>query len=160
MADFSVTSSQFKDDGTMPMSAVHGWAGGQNVSPDLTWTGAPAGTQSFAVTMYDPDAPTTVGFVHWILFNIPSSVTHLDAGAGAAGKNPPGSVLGYTDYGESQYGGCAPPPGDQPHHYEVTVYALDGPNLELGPGSTYAFFRFNIRGHVLGEAKLTGRFGR
>lgn len=160
MADFSVTSSQFKDDGTMPMSAAHTWAGGQNQSPDLKWSGAPAGTASFAVCIYDPDAPTSVGFVHWVLFNIPAEVNSLEAGAGTAGKNPPGSVMGITDYGNNEYGGCLPPPGDDPHHYQITVYALDVPKLELGPATTYAFFRFSILGHVLGEAKLTGRFGR
>jgi phosphatidylethanolamine-binding protein (PEBP) family uncharacterized protein len=81
-------------------------------------------------------------------------------GAGAAGKNPPGSTLGLSDYGVSEYGGPIPPPGDPPHHYQITVYALDVPKLELGPTTTYAFFRFSILGHVLGEAKLTGRFGR
>lgn len=160
MAGFSVTSRLFDDDRTMPISTVHTWAGGENSSPDLSWSGAPAGTQSFAVTMYDPDAPTTVGFVHWVLFNLPPGITALEAGAGAAGKNPDGSVLGYTDWGNSEYGGPLPPPGDPPHHYHITVYALDLPKLDLGPNTTYAFFRFSILGHVLGEARLTGRFGR
>ncbi|MBI2755798.1 MAG: YbhB/YbcL family Raf kinase inhibitor-like protein [Chloroflexi bacterium] len=160
MASFSVASRLFDDDQPMPMSTVHTWAGGGNTSPDLSWSGAPAGTQSFAVSMYDPDAPTTVGFVHWVLFNLPPSVTSLEAGAGAAGKNPSDSVLGYTDWGNSEYGGPLPPPGDPPHHYQITVYALDLPKLDLGPNTTYAFFRFSILGHVLGEARLTGRFGR
>jgi phosphatidylethanolamine-binding protein (PEBP) family uncharacterized protein len=132
MTDFTVTSGLFGDGGTMPVSTVHPWAGGENKSPDLAWSGAPAGTQSFAVTIYDPDAPTTVGFVLLVLFNL------------SPGK----------------YGGLLPPPGDPPHHYQITVYALDVPKLELGPATTYAFFRFSIVGHVLGEAKLTGRFGR
>src|SRR5262245_18334749 len=105
---FTVTSSQFRDSDTMPMSMVHQWAGGQNISPDLSWTGAPDGTVTFAVTTYVPDAPTTVGFVHWLLFYLDPSVTSLPAGAGAAGKNPAGSVLGYTDFGNSEYGGAAP----------------------------------------------------
>ncbi|HEY8655490.1 MAG TPA: YbhB/YbcL family Raf kinase inhibitor-like protein [Candidatus Limnocylindria bacterium] len=160
MADFSVTTGQFKDGGTMPMSTVHTWGGGQNTSPDLSWSGAPPATQSFAVSMYDPDAPTPVGFVHWLLFNIPPSISSLQAGTGAAGKNPAGSVLGHTDWGASEYGGPLPPPGDDPHHYALTVYALDLPKLDLGPNTTYAFFHFSILGHVLGEAKLTGRYGR
>jgi Raf kinase inhibitor-like YbhB/YbcL family protein len=157
---FTVTSSQFRDGDTMPMSMVHPWAGGENVSPDLTWTGAPPGTASFAVSMYDPDAPTTVGFVHWVLWNVDPSVTSLPAGAGAGGKSPQGSVLGYTDFGASEYGGAAPPPGDRPHHYIITVYALDMPQLDLGPNTTYAFFRFSIRGHIRGEARTTALFGR
>jgi len=160
MAVFSIISTQFKEGGTMPMATVHTWGGGQNTSPDLSWSGVPSGTQSFAVSMYDPDAPTTVGFVHWLLFNLPATVTSLKGGAGAAAKNPQGSVLGYTDWGASEYGGPLPPPGDAPHHYRITVYALDLPKLDLGPSATYAYFRFSIRGHVLGEATLTGRFGR
>lgn len=156
---FTVTSSQFNDGDTLPLSAVHGMAGGQNVSPDLSWTGAPAGTASFAVSVYDPDAPTTVGFTHWLVFNLDPSVTSLAAGAGAEGKNPEGSVMGFTDFGVSEYGGAAPPPGDPPHHYIFTVYALDVPHLDLGPTSTYAYFNFVIRGHVLGRAQVTALFG-
>ncbi len=160
MADFMVTSSQFQDGGRMPMSAVHQWAGGQNISPDLSWSGAPSGAQSYAVTTYDPHAPTGVGFTHWILFNIPADVTHLEAGAGAAGKNPPGSVAGFTDFGGNEYGGSAPPPGHGDHHYEFTVYALDVPRLDLGPNTTYAMLKFSMIGHVLAEAKITALFGR
>jgi Raf kinase inhibitor-like YbhB/YbcL family protein len=160
MANFTVTSSLFGDNGTMPMSTVNTALGGANISPDLAWSGAPAGTQSFAVTIYDPDAPTTVGFVHLVLFNLTPDTTRLEAGAGAAGKNPPGSTLGLSDFGVSEYGGPLPPAGDPPHHYQITVWALDMPKLESGPNTTYAFFRFSILGHVLGEAKLIGRFGR
>src|SRR5689334_3681354 len=153
-----VESSLFRDGETIPKSAVHTFAGGDNVSPDLTWSGAPSGTQSFAVTCYDPDAPTTVGFVHWVLFNIPPDVTHLDEGAGEQGKNPKGSVLGFTDWGEPQWGGCAPPPGDAPHRYQFKVYALDT-NLDLDETTTYAKFNFMTRGHVLATGQITGRFG-
>lgn len=157
---FTVTSSQVAEGEMHPPSAVHQMAGGQNISPDLAWQGEPPETASFAVTMYDPDAPTTVGFVHWVLFNIDPDTHSLAAGAGAAGKNPPGSVLGFTDFGVSEYGGAAPPPGDAPHHYIITVYALDLPHLDLGPTTTYAFFRFMIRDHILGQAQLTGLYGR
>ncbi|HZR12224.1 MAG TPA: YbhB/YbcL family Raf kinase inhibitor-like protein [Acidimicrobiia bacterium] len=160
MADtLKVTSTLFDDGATIPKSAAHTYAGGDNVSPDLSWTGVPDGTQSLAVTCYDPDAPTTVGFVHWILFNLPPDTTSLPAGAGAQGRSPSGSVLGFTDWGESQYGGMAPPPGDEPHHYLFTVYALDVPKLDAGATCTYAFFRFSIREHVLATGTLTGRFG-
>src|SRR5687767_10885290 len=99
MADFKVTSTQVKDGESMPKSSLHQWAGGDNLSPDLSWSGAPEGTASYAVALHDPDAPTSVGFVHWLLFNIPGDATGLAAGAGAEGKNPPGSVLGITDFG-------------------------------------------------------------
>jgi Raf kinase inhibitor-like YbhB/YbcL family protein len=119
------------------------------------------GTKSLAITCHDPDAPTTVGFTHWVLFNLPRSSGASRPGAGAAGKAPKGATLGFTDYGESAYGGMAPPPGDPPHRYQFTVYALDVPRLEGGDErTTYAKFRFLIRGHVLAQGTLTGLFGR
>ena len=153
-----VTSDLFSDGGTIPDSAAHTYAGGENVSPPIAWSGVPDGTASIAVTCYDPDAPTTVGFVHWVLFNLPAGADHLDAGQGAAGQQPKGSVLGFTDWGESQYGGMAPPPGDDPHHYHFTVWALDGP-LDLDETTTYAKFNFMTRGHVLATGEVVGRFG-
>jgi Raf kinase inhibitor-like YbhB/YbcL family protein len=153
-----VESSMFEDGGTIPKTAAHHFAGGDNISPDLKWSGVPEKTESLAVTCYDPDAPTTVGFVHWVMFNIDPSVDHLDAGAGQEGNNPPGSVLGFTDWGESQCGGMAPPPGDEPHRYEFSVWALDT-KLDLDETTTYAKFNFMTRGHVLAKGTLVGRFG-
>jgi Raf kinase inhibitor-like YbhB/YbcL family protein len=152
----TVTSELFGDGEPIPKSAAHQMGGGDNVSPQLSWSGVPDGTQSIAVTCYDPDAPTTVGFVHWVVFNLDPSTTSLDAGAGS-GSLPGGAVAGYTDYGMSGYGGMAPPPGDPPHHYEFRVYALDT-KVELDASATYAFFRFSIRGHVLAEGVLTGTY--
>lgn len=160
-ASLKVSSQMVQEGKPIPTSAVHGGAGGQNVSPDLSWDAPPAGTKSLAVTGYDPDAPTSVGFSHWVLFNLPPELRSLPAGAGAAGKVPKGATLGFTDYGESAYGGMAPPPGDPPHRYQFTVYALDVPRLEGGDErTTYAKFRFLIRGHVLAQGTLTGLFGR
>lgn len=158
MTEISVTSSQFADGEPIPATAAHSAAGGDNVSPDLSWSGVPEGTKSIAVTCYDPDAPTTVGFSHWVLFDLDPSTTSLAAGAGAGGKNPKGSVLGFTDWGESQYGGMAPPPGDPPHHYHFTVRALDLESLGVDETTTYAKFNFVVRGHVLAEGTLTGLF--
>jgi Raf kinase inhibitor-like YbhB/YbcL family protein len=148
-----ITSQLFADGETIPTSAAHSMVGGENISPDLAWSQGPSGTKSYAVTCWDPDAPTTVGFSHWIVFDIPPSVGGLDAGA-----TPPG-VLGFTDWGESRWGGMAPPPGDDPHHYQFTVYALDTESLGVDETTTYAKFRFLIRGHVLASGTLTGRFG-
>ena len=149
-------SDDFEHDGTLPSSAAHPYAGGDNVSPHLVWSGEPAGTASFALTCWDPDAPTGVGFVHWLRFNIPPTVHELATGAG----DEAGSwVDGFVDWGESRYGGMAPPPGDDPHHYEFTLYALDLAALDLGATTTYAMFRFMIRGHVLDSASRVGRFG-
>ncbi len=155
----AVTSGQFADGGHLPLSAASPTAGGQGISPDLAWSGAPPGTASLAVSMYDPDAPTPVGWVHWLLFNIDPHIQRLDVGAGAAGKNPPGSTLGFVDAGQSAYSGAAPPPGDPPHHYQITVYALDTPHLDLGPTTTLARFYFTARDHILGTGQLTGLFG-
>jgi Raf kinase inhibitor-like YbhB/YbcL family protein len=148
-----VKSSLFADGQTIPLSAAHSMVGGQNVSPDLSWSEGPAGTRSYAVTCYDPDAPTTVGFTHWVAFDIPTSVRSL-----GAGETPPG-VTGFSDWGESAYGGMAPPPGDSPHRYQFSVYALDVESLGADATTTYAKFRFLIRGHVLASGTLTGRFG-
>jgi Raf kinase inhibitor-like YbhB/YbcL family protein len=160
-ATFTLTSDDFSDGGTMPYALAYSGFGysGENRSPALRWSGAPAGTRSFALAMHDPDAPTTVGFTHWILIDLDPALTGLPAGAGAEGANPPGSLHGLNDYPATAYCGPAPPPGP-PHHYHFTLYALDVPKLE-GAGAllTYPRFRFMIRGHVLAEATLTGRFG-
>ncbi len=155
----TVTSALFSPDGTIPASAAHSFAGGTNLSPDLRWGGVPAEAKSLAVTAYDPDAPTTVGFVHWLLFDLDPTLGELAAGAGSAAKNPSGSILGLTDWGVNEYGGMAPPPGDSPHRYIFTVYALDVPSLGLPSNTTYAVFKFMTRGHVLASGTLTGRFG-
>ena len=148
-----VRSTLFAEGDTIPQSAAHSMVGGGNVSPDLSWSEGPAGTKSYAVTCYDPDAPTTVGFTHWVLFDLPPSVRALEAGAKPAG------VTGFSDWGESAYGGMAPPAGDEPHHYQFSVYALDTESLGVDETTTYAKFRFLIRGHVLASGTLTGRFG-
>ncbi len=155
----TLSSNTFADGGVIPLLAASAWAGGSDVSPDLMWGGAPANTQSYVVTCFDPDAPTGVGFWHWTLVNVPASVTSLAAGAA---KNPPaGSVQGYTDYGSSGYGGPCPPEGDPPHHYRFTVYALDVPQVEgVGPGTTGAFLMFSLRGHVLAQGTYTGLYSR
>lgn len=146
----------------MPNSTVFKGFGctGDNISPDLQWEGAPANTKSFAIIAHDPDAPTGVGWFHMTMANIPASITSLAAGAGSAGKTPEGALLGYTDFGSSEYGGPCPPPG-KPHRYEFVVYALDVEKLEmLSAGSTGAMFRFMVSEHKLAEGKLTGKFGR
>ena len=160
-ASLKVGSQVVQEGKPIPMSSVYSGVGGQNVSPDLSWDAPPAGTKSLAVTCYDPDAPTTVGFTHWVLFNLPPDLKGLPPGAGAAGNAPKGATLGFTDYGESSYGGMAPPPGDPAHRYQFTVYALDVPRLEgADDHTTYAKFRFMIRGHVLAQGTLTGLYGR
>ena len=153
-----LTSQTFQDGGTLPFSAAGPSAGGQNVSPDLAWSTLPPATRGLAVTCYDPDAPTTVGFVHWVLFNLDPKLSGLEAGAGTEGRTPPGAVHGLNDFGENRYDGMAPPVGDYPHRYEFRLFALDQP-LAPSPKTSYARLRFLIRGHVLAEGLLTGFFG-
>jgi Raf kinase inhibitor-like YbhB/YbcL family protein len=160
MADDSliVSSSTFSEGETIPLTAAFAAVGGENRSPALSWTDGPEGTAAYAVSCYDPDAPTTVGFTHWLVFNLSPTVTGLEEGAGSA-PAPGGGVSGFTDWGESSYGGMAPPAEDDPHRYQFTVYALDTDQLPLDATTTYAKFRFLIRGHVLASGSLTGRFG-
>src|SRR6476620_10493079 len=109
----------------------NGGSGG-NVSPALSWSHAPPGTQSFALLMHDPDAPTGSGWWHWVVYNLPASTTSLAAGAGDPTKKllPPGVVQGRTDFGAPGYGGPCPPQGDKPHRYIFTVFALKTDKVE------------------------------
>lgn len=139
---------------------------GQNRSPALSWRGAPAGTRSFAVTMFDPDAPTGSGFWHWIVYDIPATVAALPSGAGRQGEDgaapllPAGAVQVATDFGAPGYGGACPPPGDAAHRYVITVHALDTERVEVPQGATAAVVRFLLHAHTLATASLTARYAR
>jgi Raf kinase inhibitor-like YbhB/YbcL family protein len=134
------------------VSGVFG-AGGEDVSPQLSWRGAPEGTQSYAVTVYDPDAPTGSGFWHWAAFNIPADVTELASNASATGL-PAGAVQLKNDGGTVGYIGAAPPPGHGPHHYWVVVHAVDVPTLDIPAEASCAFLGFNLFSHSLARAVL------
>ena len=161
---FRVTSSAMHDGERIPMRMVYDKMActGQNRSPDVQWLGAPEGTKSYALTMFDPDAPTTVGFSHWIVYDIPGRYTSLEEGAGSSSSHPHlhGGHSGRNDYGERRYDGPCPPPGDPPHHYHLTVYAMDCPSLDLPEGVSYARFMFASRDHVLAQSELVGLYGR
>jgi len=131
---------------------------GDNRSPAISWSNAPAGTQSFAIIVHDPDAPTGVGFFHWIALDLPPSTTSLAENAAAEGL-PASVVQGYTDFGTNSYGGPCPPPGPG-HRYEVTVYALDVPSLGIPASSTGALARFVIRQHTLALGRAVAHYAR
>lgn len=163
-AGFTVTTPDFHNGGTIPMAQVFNAFGctGSDHSPTISWSGAPAATQSYAVTMYDPDAPTGSGWWHWTVFNIPASVHSLPADAGAANSPllPPGAGEGRTDFGFSNYGGPCPPVGDKPHHYIITVYAVKVAHLPLDASSSGALVGFTLHFNTLATARITGRYGR
>lgn len=163
-ARFTVTSPDLQVRGRVAQSHVFNGMGctGQNISPVLQWNNPPAGTKSFAVTAYDPDAPTGGGWWHWVIYNIPASVNRLAADAGKPGGRmaPRGSVQGNTDFGTAGYGGPCPPPGDKPHRYIFTVYALKVDRLNLPRNATAAYVGFNLHANVLGTAQITALYGR
>jgi Raf kinase inhibitor-like YbhB/YbcL family protein len=164
MADFRIWSKTVKPDATVPMEHVFdGWGcTGKNVSPELEWAGAPAGTKSLALTCYDPDAPTGSGFWHWQIFNLPASTTRLEAGAGdpRSGKAPKGAVQGRNDYGNVGYGGPCPPPGHGAHRYVFTLFALGVEKLDLDATASAAVIGFNLNANVIATASFTAKFGR
>ncbi len=135
---------------------------GGNISPALVWKNAPAGTKSFAVTTYDPDAPTGSGWWHWVVFNIPSATGELPQGAGdaAAAKLPAGAVQGRTDFGKPGWGGPCPPKGEKPHRFIFTVYALKVDKLDLDQNASAAMVGFMINANKIGKAELSARYSR
>jgi Raf kinase inhibitor-like YbhB/YbcL family protein len=130
------------------------------MSPALQWANAPTGTRSFAVTIYDPDAPTGSGWWHWMIYNIPATVTSLAAGAGNGRNAPSGSAEGPTDFGTKGYGGPCPPVGDKPHHYHITVFALKTDKINVPGNATSAFLGFNLNANKIATARITGLYGR
>lgn len=154
---FTVTSTDVADGAEMPMAQVSGilGAGGADVSPALQWSGFPEGTRSFAVTVYDPDAPTASGFWHWAVADIPADVTSLDAGAGDDdGSLPAGAWHVKGDASADRYIGAAPPAGSGPHTYFIGVHALDVDTVGIDKGATPAFLAFTMSGHTLARAVL------
>jgi Raf kinase inhibitor-like YbhB/YbcL family protein len=183
-SDFVLTSPDLKEGGAIKTEQVFNGAGctGANVSPELSWSGVPTGAKSFALTMYDPDvtgrwwhraktlalaaydpdASTRSGWLHWVIVNISANVTSLpkDAGNVRAGLAPAGSIQTRTSLGSLGWGGPCPSPGDKPHHYVFTLFALDLDKLPVNESTSATSVGFNLYHHTLGKATLTGLYGR
>jgi Raf kinase inhibitor-like YbhB/YbcL family protein len=162
VSSFNLESGLISDGETMPVAQVSGifGAGGEDTSPDLTWSGFPGETQSFLATMYDPDAPTMSGFWHWVVINIPASVTSLQAGAGEGNETlPAGATHLSNDAGLRRYLGAAPPPGDEPHRYFVAITALDTPDAGVPDTASPALAIFQTRLHSLARGVLVPVYG-
>jgi Raf kinase inhibitor-like YbhB/YbcL family protein len=160
-ARFTLTSPDVKPGSTIGQRYAGNVMGctGQNESPALQWSGAPAGTKSFAVTVYDPDAPTGSGFWHWVVFNIPASATALPVAAGKSGALPTGAVQGNTDLATPGYLGPGPPPGET-HRYVFSVYALKTDKIEVPANATAALVGFNLHANQLAKATFTAKYHR
>ncbi len=162
-ADFSLSSPEVAPGGRIADAQVFKGFGctGGNVSPALEWRSPPAGTKSYALTVYDPDAPTGSGWWHWVVINLPAAMHGLPAGAGGAdGTLPAGARQINTDFGAPGYGGPCPPVGHGTHHYIFTVYALKVPALELPENATAALAGYMINANTLGSATFTGLYAR
>jgi len=163
-AEFTLTSPEIKAGSTLPQRFEFNGFGcsGENKSPALKWDGAPEGTKSFAVTMYDPDAPTGSGWWHWQVYNIPAEVSELAANAGALNSTslPKGAAQGRSDFGSPAWGGTCPPQGDKPHRYIFTVYALKTEKIEVPADASAALAGYMIHANMLGKASMTAKYGR
>ncbi len=146
-----VRSPDFEEGGVLPSWARARDAGGQDLSPELRWLGAPEGTASFVVRVFDPDAPTMSGFWHWAVYDLPAATDHLPRGAGTptSGLLPAGAVTVANELRSEEYTGAAPPPGHGEHRYVFVVSALDVPHLDLPAGITPAVLGSRLRRHEL-----------
>ncbi len=153
-ASFSVTSDDVTDGAALKDDQV---AALGNTSPQLSWSGAPEGTQSYVVTCFDPDAPTPSGFWHWVLVDVPADVTSLDTGA-ASGTLPGEAFHVRNDGGESGFMGAAPPAGDHPHRYFFVVHAVGEPSLGVDADASPAVVSFNLAFKTLGRAIVHGTY--
>lgn len=160
---FELTSTDIHPGKPMPKAQEFNGFGcdGDNLSPQLAWKNPPAGTQSYAITVYDPDAPTGSGWWHWTVANLPANTTSLPQGAGGQPKLlPAGAVQGRTDFGQPGFGGACPPQGDKPHRYQFTVWALKTLSLPVDEQASGALFGYMIRANAIGKASLTATYRR
>ena len=162
LPSFTLTSSDVRDGQPLATAQVSGMmgAGGSDTSPQLSWSGFPENTKSFAITIYDPDAPTASGFWHWAIADVPVSITSLASGAGSAdgADLPAGALRVANDAGTLGYVGAAPPAGHGNHHYYIAVHAVDVESLGLPEGASPAYLGFNLFMHSVARAVIVGTY--
>jgi len=163
-AGFSLDIPTIKPHSTLSEAQVYNSFGckGKNISPAMTWSGAPDGTKSFAVTVYDPDAPTGSGWWHWVVYNLPATTSALPENAGSKQdpKLPTGALQGRTDLGNVAYDGPCPDKGQAPHRYLVTLYALSIDKLPVPAEASGAMVTWTAHDYILAKSTLTARYGR
>ncbi len=159
---FQAWSNSLKEGSTVPDKYVFSGMGctGENLSPPVQWKDAPTDTKSFAITVFDPDAPKIGGWWHWAVVNIPSDVNALEEGASNNNKLPSNAIEVETDFGDKHYGGPCPPQGDNPHHYIFTVYALKKPEVHLSPNSTPGSIKHDLEHDCLAKSSFTVEYKR
>lgn len=151
---FQIKSAAFQEGAIIPRQFT---CEGEDISPPLTWTEPPSGTHSFALIVEDPDAPGGV-WTHWVVYNLPAGARSMSGNVPKQDQLPSGALQGLNSFGHFGYGGPCPPPG-KAHHYFFRLYALDA-MLSLSPGAAKRDVLEAAKGHILGEAKLMGRFKR
>lgn len=161
-ASFQLSSRSLRPGESVPHSFLYNGMGcnGKNISPHLEWTGAPPETASFALTVYDPDAPTDHGWWHWAVVNIPKDVHSLDEGASNMGKLPEKAIELMTDFNQTSYGGPCPPSKDSPHRYVFTVYALKTEQLRVDDETPAQEIKDRLEKESLDSASFTVKYGR
>lgn len=159
---FTIHSTSFNPGELVPHHYIFNGMGckGNNVSPELEWSGEPEGTESFAITVHDPDAPTEHGWWHWSVINIPKHVHKLEEGASNKEHMPKEAIELFTDYGDRHYGGPCPPKGDQPHRYVFTVYALRRKHIDVSNRSKADDVKNKLEEWSLAKASFTAQYGR
>lgn len=162
LPSFTLTSASFKDGQQLPLDQVGGVLGGdgKDISPQLTWSGFPAETRSFTVTVFDPDVPTVSGFWHWAVADLPVTVTELAADAGNGSPLPGGARTLANDAGYKRYLGSAPPPGNGPDRYFFAVHAVDVEQIDLLEPATPAYLGFQLFTHAIARATIVGTYER
>jgi len=155
--NFTLSSKDLK--GQLSIKEVFNGFGctGENISPELSWSNAPKGTKSFALTVYDPDAPTGSGWWHWVVFNIDTKTQGLSKGADLSKSS---AIESMTDFGKPGFGGACPPQGDKDHQYIFTIHALDIEKIDLKPTASPALVGYYINAHTLSKASLISYYGR